>query len=132
MQISLSESTFERLRRVAKKKKTGVSDLLNLVVENYLAHEPEAELKPDARLIQIEREQHAFETQHVDLLKQYAGQYIAMHEGRVVDHDADRASLGRRVRARYGNETLLITPVLEQVHREIRVRSPHSVKGVEG
>lgn len=128
MQVSLSEPTFERLRRVAKQKKTGVSDLLNQVVENYLANEPVVEPQPDARLRQIEREQRAYEAQHPALLKQYAGQYIAMREGQVVDHDAERSALGRRIRARFGQETLLITPVLAHAQREIRVRSPHLVE----
>ena len=72
----------------------------------------------------IEQEQRAYAAQHPQLVAQYAGEYIAMHHGEVVDHDADRAALGRRVRARYGHTPVLITPVLAQPQQVITVRSP--------
>jgi len=130
MQVSLPQQTVEKLRRLAIRKKTGVSELLNQVVEKYLTEEVASPLnaRQDERLEQIAREQQAYETQHNELFRQYAGQYIAMRGGQMVDHDADRAALGKRVRARFGKETLLITPVLDQPCREFIVRSPHLVE----
>lgn len=127
--VSLSEQTVEKLCQVAAIRGTGMSDLLDQVVEQYLADElafrgRAGEETKDERLEQIEREQKAYEARHNHLLETYAGQYIAMRQGQVVDHDVDRVSLGRRVRARYGYEPILITPVRREACQTIVVRSP--------
>jgi hypothetical protein len=41
----------------------------------------------------MEREQAAFQAMLPQLLVQYEGQYVALHQGQVVDHDTDRAAL---------------------------------------
>jgi hypothetical protein len=76
----------------------------------------------------IEREQQAYEAQHRALLAHYAGQYIAMHEGQVVDHDVDRVALSRRIRQHYGETAVLIKQVREESRLTIRVRSPRLQK----
>jgi hypothetical protein len=52
-----------------------------------------------ARLHQskIRRETEAFTAQHQELLAAYSEQYIAMHEGNVIDHDTDLRTLHLRV-----------------------------------
>lgn len=72
----------------------------------------------------IEQEQRAYTAQHAQLLTTYAGQYIAMRHGQVVDHDDNRAALSQRVRARFGRAPVLITPVLAQPQQTITARSP--------
>jgi capsule polysaccharide export protein KpsE/RkpR len=52
----------------------------------------------------------------------YAGQYVAIHEGEVVDHDTDLAALHRRVRARYGKLAVLLTPA--EGRPPLHTRSP--------
>jgi hypothetical protein len=52
------------------------------------------------------------------LLDQYAGQFIAMHEGQVIDSDADELVLYLRVRKRFPLVGILIkqvAPVLEEI-----------------
>jgi hypothetical protein len=36
------------------------------------------------------------------LLDQYEGEYVAIHQGHVVDHDTDKIKLGLRVYQRFG------------------------------
>lgn len=84
----------------------------------------------EKRLDQIDREQRTYEAQHARLLALYAGQYIAMRQGQVVDHDTDRVALGQRVRARYGFEPILITPVRQEVRQTMVVRSPRLLENV--
>lgn len=129
IQVSLSEQTVEKLRLAAAARGADISELLDQVIEQYLANESALQGKPrekakDERLELIEREQAAYEAQHSRLLETYAGQYIAMWQGQVVDHDADRTALGRRVRARYGDEPILITPVHREARQTMVVRSP--------
>jgi hypothetical protein len=114
-QISLPEHTLNKLRRAAKARGEKLSDLLDQIIEQYIE---------DERLHQIDQEQVKFEAQHSELMEHYAGQYVAMRDGKVVDHDKDRAALGRRVRAAFADDVVLITPVLAGARQTIMVRSP--------
>lgn len=131
--VALSEQTAEKLHRAAAVRGTSVSKLLDQVVEQYVA-DPVVWLgwlgdsQEDAQLAQIEQEQRAYEAQHRQLLEAYPGQYVAMINGRVIDHDADRAALGRRVRARYGNAPVLITPVRQETRQTIVIRRPRLIE----
>jgi len=40
----------------------------------------------------------------------YAGQFVAVYQNEVVDHDRDRLALYKRVRERYSHQTILIIP----------------------
>ncbi len=40
----------------------------------------------------------------------YQGEYVAIHRQQVVDHDVDRATLYDKVRKKYGDAAVLITP----------------------
>jgi len=51
--------------------------------------------------------------------EKYAGQYLAVHEKTIVDHDSDRPSLYKRVRGRYGRKPVLIIP--SEGPRELRI-----------
>ena len=46
---------------------------------------------------------------------------VAVFQGRVIDHDADRVALLRRVRAMVGDEPVLITPADAEAPREFRL-----------
>ncbi|MFQ6075595.1 MAG: DUF5678 domain-containing protein [Candidatus Bathyarchaeia archaeon] len=45
------------------------------------------------------------------LFKDYHGEYVAIVNGRVVDHDEDLQALGKRVLGRYPAESLYVTCV---------------------
>lgn len=85
----------------------------------------------DEQLEQIDREQQAYEAQHSQILKKYAGQYIAMRHGKVVDHDEDSVELWHRVHKNYGKEPILITPVLDEPRQVITVRSPRLLENIK-
>jgi hypothetical protein len=59
----------------------------------------------------IHDETQAFWAMHEALRVQYAGQYIALQKGKVVDHDADVSALESRIRERFGPLPVLIAPV---------------------
>ncbi|MBI4772061.1 MAG: hypothetical protein HY784_17010 [Chloroflexi bacterium] len=52
----------------------------------------------------------------------YRGEYVAIHSGKVVDHDPDLSALHGRIRERYGWIAVLITPA--DGRRELVFRSP--------
>ncbi|HET90013.1 MAG TPA: hypothetical protein ENN99_04620 [Chloroflexi bacterium] len=54
----------------------------------------------------------------------YLGQYVAVRAGRVIDHDADRVALYRRVRRQSPDTPVLITTAEARRPREFLVLSP--------
>jgi len=62
----------------------------------------------------------------------YTRQYVAVLQGEVVDHDADRLALARRVRARYPGTPVLITTAEARAPREFQIRSPRLEQLSEG
>ncbi len=40
----------------------------------------------------------------------YSGKFVAIYQNAVIDHDADRLALYKRVRERYGHQAVLIIP----------------------
>ncbi len=55
---------------------------------------------------------------------QLGSDFAAVHNGQVIDHDADRLTLYRRVRDRLGDEPVLITPADAPSPREFQMLSP--------
>jgi hypothetical protein len=65
----------------------------------------DVELMPDVATEssdQFEAEKKAFWAMRAELLDQYEGFYVAIYQGRVVDHDSDKLKLGLRVYNKFG------------------------------
>jgi hypothetical protein len=75
----------------------------------------------------MEREQAAFEALLPQLLIQYEGQYVALHQGRVVDHDADRVALVIRLDQTHPDAVVLVKRVAAEPERVLRMPSPRLV-----
>ncbi len=54
----------------------------------------------------------------------YAGEYVAVLKGQVIDHDADQRALAIRIRRRYPNTPVLITEAEARQPREFLILSP--------
>ena len=68
-----------------------------------------------------------FEKERARLFKKYPGQYVAIVQQRVVDHDRTIGPLVRRVFAKYGMRSILM-PKVTREPRVIRLRSPRIVR----
>ncbi|NKQ34506.1 MAG: hypothetical protein HF973_02700 [Chloroflexi bacterium] len=73
---------------------------------------------------EMAREEAAYRAMHTELLAQYAGKYVAIYHGQLVDSDEDGAALYLRVRKQYPDEFVLITPVQSEVREIYHVYSP--------
>ena len=51
----------------------------------------------------------------------YAGEFVAIHDRQVVDHDRDEDTLRKRIRAKFGKTAVLLAPAEGQ--RELRIVS---------
>jgi hypothetical protein len=73
----------------------------------------------------IREENKAFMAQYETLLATYLGRYVAMHQGKVIDHDADLRALHLRVYQRIGRKPALLKKVTNTtLPRELIFRSP--------
>jgi hypothetical protein len=81
----------------------------------------------DRQAEQIDQEQRIYERRHSELLAQYRGRYIAMRHGDVVDVDSDMTDLSSRIRARFGNEPVLMKLVQSDPRQTYTIRSPKLV-----
>lgn len=77
----------------------------------------------DDLLAPLRRDMEWFEENKAGLLRAYEGQYVAIVDEKVFDHDASFDALARRVFARLGNRRVYM-PKVERRQPEIALRSP--------
>jgi hypothetical protein len=102
----------------------------NLALHDYLLTTialPEIALDPLADAV-AEAEERAFRELHPQLVQHYPGQYVAVAGGRVVDLDADQATLYRRVRLAYPAQFVLIAQVQPAPEEVFVFRSPRIIR----
>jgi hypothetical protein len=113
--IALRPDLEQQLKPEAERRQTSVENLANDWLENQLWQEWHRV---------IEEESSRFQEKHAELLTQYAGEYVAMRSGSVIDHDVDLPTLHQRIRAEYGDEPILMAPVSALPIQKFKVRSP--------
>ncbi|MCE7989474.1 MAG: hypothetical protein DYG89_50625 [Caldilinea sp. CFX5] len=69
-------------------------------------------------------EMQAFIAMHPMLKKQYFGQYVAIYQNKVIDHDRDRQALYLRIDEKYPDDFVWISPVEEEPIPTLVFRSP--------
>lgn len=70
------------------------------------------------------REQQSFHRLLPQLLRSHLGQYVAIHEGNVVESGADKLEVAARAYARCGYVPIFVSLVSDCVPRAVRVPSP--------
>jgi hypothetical protein len=105
----------ETLERDAEQDARSISDIVNEAVERYVRERQRAKL---------DKEIAAFEAIHAELRQKYLGQWVAINNQRLVDHDPDRLVLYRRTRSKYGHTSVLLREVTEQPQEEVWFRTP--------
>jgi hypothetical protein len=90
----------------------------------------EVQLPEPLPLPKGERERRAFLRLLPQLLKTHYGQFVAIHNGQVVDRGADDIALIRRVHARIGYVPIHVARVVENPAVE-RIPGPRNVKPAE-
>jgi hypothetical protein len=116
--IALQEQKLvEELEQVAAQQNTSAEALLNTLVSQFLYK---------TALKKMQAETLAFEQMHSQLVSKYLGQYVAIHNGELVDHDGDLLLLRTRIRQRFGRMPILLRKVTPDPKlAELVIRSPH-------
>lgn len=118
--VLIPDQVFAELAPIAKQEDKEISELVTEALRQYLW---------EAKERKIDREMEAYRTMHAELKQRFLGKYVAIHNGELVDHDADRRALSRRVRQKYGSVAVLITPVADEPEREFLMLSPRFERG---
>lgn len=113
--IVLEPTLRSRLEQDAAQDIRSVNDLVNEAVAQYLR---------DRQQAKIDREIAAYEDMHAQLVRDHLGEWVAVHDQQLVDHDSDRIALYRRIRARYGRTAVLIRQVTAEQVEEVWLRTP--------
>jgi hypothetical protein len=78
------------------------------------------------------REQQAFRRLLPDLLKSNPNQYVAIHEGKVVEVGSDKLEVAGRAYARFGYVPIYVSLVTDQPLAPIRIPSPRLIAPATG
>jgi hypothetical protein len=102
----------------------------NSTIEQVLAEQLQETWQPfpsihvSSNRAAMAREDAAYRLLHPELVKQLLGQYVAIFQGQVVDHDQDEDAILQRRRDNYPGKVVLIRRVEFEVERELAFRSP--------
>ena len=120
--LTIPDYIYQQAENIARSEQRPITEIFN---------EALAQLFPAIHVNvgrpQMEQEQRAFRRSHAELLAQYPGEYVAVYQGKVIDHDADQVALVGRVDERYPQEVVLIKLVTAEPDRVLNMRSPRLV-----
>jgi len=106
--VAVEPELYKRVEEAAAEHQASIDTLLNNAVRRYLW---------DLDRMKISEESKRYFQQHAKLKVMYLGQYIAMRNGEVVDHDADFDKLRGRVRQKFGHAPIMMTLVEEAAEK---------------
>lgn len=115
MQLTVNDATVTQLEQVARERKTTPQRLAEQAIRSFLHNEARQ---------RMHREMRAFAQMHPELLIRYPGEYVAIYQGELIDHDPDQLSLYLRVEAKHLNAPVLIKQVLNDPEEVYTFRSP--------
>lgn len=114
-QIAIPSEMMSQVRRLAFREKRSVEAVVAEAVQEHL------EMMAEAK---IDQEIAAFERQHAQLVNNYLGQTVAIHEGQVIDIDRDFEALFLRVQSQFPETPILFRPVTTETETILRGRGP--------
>ncbi|MFZ0547686.1 MAG: DUF5678 domain-containing protein [Candidatus Promineifilaceae bacterium] len=117
--INLAPELVKQIENLAATAELDAEMLVDKAVRAYL-------LQAQQEKIQAETE--FFNAQFEQLFPKYRGQYIAMHQGKVIDHDINLRTLHLRIFERLGHTPVLLKQVIDDPKRELIFRSPRLEK----
>jgi Family of unknown function (DUF6364) len=116
--LEIPEQLFERAQRVAQDQQKDVSDVVAQVLDNGLPP-----VETGSRSANKEREIATFHELHPMLWSKYPGEYAAIHNGQLVDHDSDRVALLDRITKIFPEDFVLVRPIREEPEIIYQTRS---------
>ena len=116
--INLKRDLAEQISSLAGQSQANAEAFVDKALRAYLTQ---------FRREKIRAETKAFNQQHDKLLAKYSDQYVAVHNGQVIDHDQDLRNLHLRIFNRLGHVPVLLKKVTNEPDRELVFRSPRPI-----
>ncbi len=127
--VSLTDRAYRRIKRWAESRQQNIGDAIaEYLTENLL--EDVFIVPPAGADPRVEREKAAYLRLYPQLKTQYAGQYVAIYNGQLVDHDVDYGALFERIDDRYPDTFVWLTRVEDEPIGTITFRSPRFVENI--
>ena len=101
---------IEGIQNIAREMVKDTTQVVETAVQAYLD-------KLDRE--KLHRETEAFWAMQAELVANYPGEHVALHQGQVVDHDLDVVRLEQRVVQQWGEMAILIAPVTDAPRRDL-------------
>ncbi len=108
--IVLEPELYGLIQRRAQEHKRSIDEILSEAVQQYLWELDRKKISEESAL---------YHERYPELKARYLGQYIAMRNGEVIDHDADFQTLYRRVVTQFPDTPVMITLVEEEPDKPI-------------
>jgi len=106
--IDLPDHVYRRFESIARQSQRGVDEVVADVVARSVRAFP---VNPNREAML--REVTAFRAMYATLRRDHFGEYVAIHQGQLVDHDADPVALLGRIRRDYPGRAVLRRKVEE-------------------
>lgn len=117
--LELPDTVYEHIKEVASADNRPLAEIL---ADAIVQAKPTLYVHPDRAAMQNEKA--AFLAMHARLADEYEGQYVAIYQGQLIDHDQDVLALAERIEHDYSGDVVLITKVVDQADRVLHFRSP--------
>lgn len=111
-EIIVHEPLASQIRQEAAQAGVDAENLIATAVRHY---------RFQAQRRKIESEAEWWRGVPAEVRARYTGEFVAVHDKAVLDHDRDEVTLRKRIRTRYGKTAILITPA--EGRREFRIVS---------
>lgn len=117
--LTIPEAIYEQATSIADSTQQPVDkvfeDALEQVFSPFPLHEKHS---------QMAQEVEAYKAMHSRLIETYLGKYVAVFNGKVIDHDKDVVALSLRINEKLPDEVVLIRRVELASERILNMRSP--------
>jgi hypothetical protein len=113
--VTLKPDVEQFVETITQHTPLTVDGLINKALRVYWAQYQREKISAECKL---------FDQQKPELLTRYPSEYIAMHQGQVIDHGPDLGELHLRVFAQLGHTPVLLKRVTNEPERAIIIRSP--------
>ena len=107
--LPIPEDIYRQVENVAATTGRDVVDVLLETISRTFAPFP-----GNPQRAAMKKEIEAYKAMHPELVKKYLGQYVAIYQGRLVDHDAYPVALHQRITAAFPHKTVLSCLVQEE------------------
>lgn len=116
--IQLPQDLYDAVHKKAAAQQKTIDTLVTEWISEHLDESETSEITQA-----FEQEVAAFEQVHADLLTQYAGQFVAIYQGKVVASGSEKLALLDKVRGQYGNVVCYIEKAASNSPRTVRMPS---------